>query len=43
MFFKTVTGSDFYKDANNVVRDFAVKNFDNNAKWGNDSKIKFFL
>ena len=42
MFFKTVTGSDFYKDANNVVRDFAVKNFDNNAKWGNKSKIKFY-
>ena len=42
MYFKTATGSDFYKDANNVVRDFAVKNFDNNAKWGNDSKIKFY-
>ena len=42
MYFKTATGSDFYKDPNNVVRDFAVKNFDNNAKWGNESKIQFY-
>ena len=39
MFFKVATGSDFYKDPNNVVRDFVVRHFDHNSKFGDKSKL----
>ena len=42
MDFKFGTASDFYKDPNNWVREFGMKNFDNNAKWGNKPKVEFF-
>ena len=39
MFYKSATGSDFYKDPNNVVRDFVVRHFDHNSKFGDKSKL----
>jgi hypothetical protein len=39
MFYKAATGSDFYKNPNNVVRDFVVRHFDHNSKFGDKSKL----
>jgi len=39
MFYKSATGSDFYKNPNNVVRDFVVRHFDHNSKFGDKSKL----
>ena len=39
MYYKKATGSDFYRDPNNVVRQFVVRHFDHNSKFGDKSKL----
>ena len=39
MYYKAATGSDFYRDPNNVVREFVVRHFDHNSKFGDKSKL----
>ena len=39
MYYKSATGSDFFRNPNNVVRDFVIRHFDNNSKFGGKSKL----